>query len=41
MNVIMKKIQIPISFFVSLNNKIAGLENKEIQNRLNPYIPII
>ena len=30
------KIKIPISFFFYFNIKIAGLVNKEIQNRLNP-----
>ena len=29
-----------MSFFVSLRIKIAGLVNNEIQNKLNPYVPI-
>ena len=31
----------PISFLVSLKINIDGLVNKEIQNKLNPYVPII
>ena len=30
-----------MSFFDSLNIKTAGLTNKEMQNKLNPYVPII
>ena len=29
-----------MSFFVSLNIKIAGLTNKEMQIKLNPQVPI-
>ena len=28
-------------FLLNSNIRIAGLENKEIQNKLNPYVPII
>ena len=38
---IKKRKHIPMSFFESLNIKTAGLTNKEIQNKLNPYVPII
>ena len=37
----MKKIKILMSFFVSLKINIAGLANKEIQNKFKPYVPII
>ena len=36
-----KKMQLNISFLVSLKIKTTGLTNKEIQNKLNPYVPII
>ena len=39
--VVRKKILIPISLFVSLKMNVAGLVNKEIQNKLNPYVPNI
>ena len=35
-----KKIKTPIFFLESLNISIPGLVNKEIQNKLNPYVII-
>ncbi len=36
----MKTILTLMFFFVWFNKKIAGLANKDIQNKLKPYVPI-
>ena len=38
---IKRNIKTPKSFFDSFNIIIAGLVNKDIQNKLNPYVPTI